>query len=69
MSFDRDYPAKVQECGQITGIGPIDYIPPTLQEQIEARIVDVKENIKRQEELLGLLRRNPDIQRILELMR
>lgn len=41
---------------------------PTLQEQIEAHITELKSNLQKQEELLKLLRRNPDIQRVFELM-
>ena len=57
---------SLAQCGQSNALA---YVPPSLVEQIEARIQDLKNNLQKQEELLVLIRRNPDIQKILELMR
>jgi hypothetical protein len=42
---------------------------PTFREQMQRRLEDARKEVKRVEELLQLLDRNPDVQRIMELMR
>lgn len=42
---------------------------PTLRDQMEQRLAQAQQEVKRVEELLVLLDRNPDFQRMMELLR
>jgi hypothetical protein len=45
------------------------YREPTLLENANQRIIKLEKEIKDQKELIVLLERNPDVQRVIELLR
>lgn len=69
MSYPRDYSQDLMQAAQVNR-GLIDNNPValSLRQNIQVRLANAEKEIERANELLQLLDRNPDIQRILELL-